>query len=86
LIRDILGPASEPWPLLKIITLGVKNDSFEDVRGALEITVISKRERGDPLPKVQILRAPVSLANWNEKNLWDMETAWRLEEQSKLPS
>ncbi|KAJ7356685.1 hypothetical protein DFH08DRAFT_932782 [Mycena albidolilacea] len=76
LIRDILGPESEPWPLLKIITLGVKNDSFEDVRGALETTVISKRERGDPLPKVQILRAPTSLANWNEKNSWDMETAW----------
>jgi hypothetical protein len=74
--RDILGPASEPWPLLKIITLGVKNDSFEDVRGALETTVISKRERGDPLPKVQILRAPASLANWNKKNSWDMETAW----------
>ncbi|KAJ7356676.1 hypothetical protein DFH08DRAFT_1047468 [Mycena albidolilacea] len=43
LIRDILGPASESWPLLKIITLGVKNNLFEDVCGALTTMVNSKR-------------------------------------------
>jgi hypothetical protein len=76
LIQDMLGPASQPWPLLKILTLGMKNDSLGSVRDAVEDAVNSKRRRGEPLPKVRLLRAPASIENWREDSAWDVEMSW----------
>ncbi|KAJ7356756.1 hypothetical protein DFH08DRAFT_464462 [Mycena albidolilacea] len=76
LIQDMLGPASQPWPFLKVITLGVKNDSLGSVRDAVEGAVISKRQRGEPLPKIRLLRAPASLEDWTEDSSWDVEMSW----------
>jgi hypothetical protein len=76
LIQEMLGPASQPWPLLKVITLGMKNDSLGGVRDALEDVVKSKRQRGEPLPKVRLLRAPASIENWSEDSSWDAEMSW----------
>jgi hypothetical protein len=69
-----LGPASQPWPLLKTITLGVKNNSFDGVRGVIEDAVVVKHYHGGSLPTVQLSREPAwSLANWNEDISWDVE-------------
>ncbi|KAJ7806135.1 hypothetical protein B0H14DRAFT_3153016 [Mycena olivaceomarginata] len=77
LIRDILGPASQPWPLLKTITLGVKNNSLDGVRGVIEDAVVAKRQHGGSLPTVQLGREPTwSLENWNEDISWDVEMSW----------
>ncbi|KAJ7806118.1 hypothetical protein B0H14DRAFT_3768744 [Mycena olivaceomarginata] len=76
LIQDILGPASLPWPLLKILTLGMKNDSLGTVRDAVEDAVDLKRRRGEPLPKVRLLRAPASIENWRKDSAWDVEMSW----------
>ncbi|KAJ7356754.1 hypothetical protein DFH08DRAFT_849965 [Mycena albidolilacea] len=76
LIRDILGPASQPWPL-KTITLGVKNISFDGVRGVIEDAVVVKRQHGGSLPTVQLGCEPAwSLANWKEDISWDVEISW----------
>ncbi|KAJ7806125.1 hypothetical protein B0H14DRAFT_3882463 [Mycena olivaceomarginata] len=65
------------WPLLKIITLGVKNNSFDGVRGVIEDAVVAKRQHGGSLPTVQLSREPAwSLANWNEDISWDVEMSW----------
>ncbi|KAJ7806137.1 hypothetical protein B0H14DRAFT_3153018 [Mycena olivaceomarginata] len=76
LIQKMLGPASQPWSLLKVITLGMKNDSLGGVRDALEDVVNSKRQRGEPLPKVRLLRALASIENWSEDSSWDAEMSW----------
>jgi hypothetical protein len=76
LIQEILGPASQPWPLLKIITLGVGDVSFEGVRDAVEGAVNSKRQRGEPLPEVRLARAPEFLGDWNEDISFDAEMSW----------
>ncbi|KAJ7356875.1 hypothetical protein DFH08DRAFT_802839 [Mycena albidolilacea] len=65
LIQDMLGPASHPWPLLKTITLGAVDDSFEKVGAAVEDPMDSKRQRGEPVPEVQLLQL-LSRENWSE--------------------
>ncbi|KAJ7837227.1 hypothetical protein B0H14DRAFT_1104616 [Mycena olivaceomarginata] len=83
LIRDILGPASHPWPLLKTITLGASYDSFEEVRAAVGDAVDSKYQRGEPVPEVLLLQLPRSFENWDENSPVDAEmavVAWTKEE------
>jgi hypothetical protein len=75
LIQDMLGPASYPWPLLKTITLGAVDDSFEKVGAAVEDAVDSKRQRGEPVPEVQLFQL-WSLEKWNENGPWDAERSW----------
>jgi hypothetical protein len=76
LIQEMLGRASQPWPLLKVITLGMKNDSLWSVRDAVEDAVISKRQRGEPLPRIRLLRAPASLEDWSEDISFDAGMSW----------
>jgi hypothetical protein len=79
LIKDILGPASHPWPLLKTITLGAKdnyNGSFEGLGAALEDAVKSKRQRGEPVPEVQLFLVLSSLEDWDENSPVDVERSW----------
>ncbi|KAJ7837254.1 hypothetical protein B0H14DRAFT_1104933 [Mycena olivaceomarginata] len=79
LIKDILGPVSHPWPLLKTITLGAKNNyngSFEGLGAALEDAVKSKRQRGEPVPEVQLFRVLSSLEDWDENSPVDVERSW----------
>ncbi|KAJ7806134.1 hypothetical protein B0H14DRAFT_3882472 [Mycena olivaceomarginata] len=76
LIQEMLGPASQPWPLLKIITLGVRDVSFEGVHDAVEGAVNSKRQRGEPLPEVRLARAPEFPGDWNEDIYFDAEMSW----------
>jgi hypothetical protein len=54
----------------------MKNDSLGTVRDAVEDAVDSKRRRGEPLPKVRLLRAPASIENWRKDSAWDVETSW----------
>ncbi|KAJ7356845.1 hypothetical protein DFH08DRAFT_1075934 [Mycena albidolilacea] len=76
LIQDMLGPASHPWPLLKTITLGAANDSFEGVGAAIEDIVDSKRQRGEPVPEVQLFQLPEVFEEWNENGPWYAERSW----------
>ncbi|KAJ7806126.1 hypothetical protein B0H14DRAFT_3882464 [Mycena olivaceomarginata] len=76
LIQEMLGPGSQPWPLLKIITLGVRDVSLEGVRDAVEGAVNSKRQRGEPLPEVRLARAPEFLGDWNEDISFDAGMSW----------
>jgi hypothetical protein len=54
----------------------MKNDSLGSVRDAVEAAVISKRQRGVPLPEIRLLRAPASLEDWTEDSSWDVEMSW----------
>ncbi|KAJ7818163.1 hypothetical protein B0H14DRAFT_1375898 [Mycena olivaceomarginata] len=76
LIQDILGPASHPWPLLKSVTVCPIKGSLENVCSTLADTVKGKRERGQPLPKIRLLRPPVSFENWVESSSMDVRMLW----------
>ncbi|KAJ7837225.1 hypothetical protein B0H14DRAFT_2792138 [Mycena olivaceomarginata] len=64
LIKDILGPASHPWPLLKNHN---DNGSFEALGAALEDA---------PVPEVQLFRVLSSLEDWDENSHVDVERSW----------
>ncbi|KAJ7789462.1 hypothetical protein B0H14DRAFT_242345 [Mycena olivaceomarginata] len=80
LIGDILGPASEPWPLLKAVTLFVKEPLFAATRNTIDHAVKPRRERGQALPKIQLSRArsPLGPRNWNSADgeTTDCEIFW----------
>ncbi|KAJ7356847.1 hypothetical protein DFH08DRAFT_932895 [Mycena albidolilacea] len=76
LIKDILGPVSHPWPLLKTITLGAVDDSFEEVGAAVEDAVDSKCQHGEPVPEVRLFRVLSSLEDWDENSPVDVERSW----------
>ncbi|KAJ7823619.1 hypothetical protein B0H14DRAFT_3469963 [Mycena olivaceomarginata] len=76
LIKDLLGPVSHPWPLLKTITLGAVDDSFEEVGAAVEDAVDSKRQRGERVPEVRLFRVLSSLEDWDENSPVDVERSW----------
>ncbi|KAF8124032.1 hypothetical protein K438DRAFT_1893626 [Mycena galopus ATCC 62051] len=65
LIRDILGPDSQPWPLLETVTV-LQTSSSEGVRRTLMDAADSKRQRGHTFPKIRLGRSPPSLENWQD--------------------
>jgi hypothetical protein len=68
-VKYFLGPSSRPWPGLKTVTLCPKKDDYDDVWDALEDAVDSKRQSGQPLPKLRLFRALSTLEAWQE-NAW----------------
>ncbi|KAJ7849336.1 hypothetical protein B0H13DRAFT_2088735 [Mycena leptocephala] len=68
-VRDILGPSSQPWPRLKTVTLCPNKDTYDAVRDTLKDVVDSKRQNGQPLPKLRLFRALSTLEAWQE-NAW----------------
>ncbi|KAF8190408.1 hypothetical protein K438DRAFT_924727 [Mycena galopus ATCC 62051] len=66
LVRDILGPDSQPWPLLETITLYPLESALEAVVASLRIAVVSKQQRGETLPKFRLAPALAALENWQE--------------------
>ncbi|KAJ7849335.1 hypothetical protein B0H13DRAFT_2088730 [Mycena leptocephala] len=68
-VKYFLGPSSQPWPGLKTVTLCPKKDGYNDVWDALEDAVDSKRQSGQPLPKLRLFRALSTLEAWQE-NAW----------------
>ncbi|KAJ7842771.1 hypothetical protein B0H13DRAFT_2413457 [Mycena leptocephala] len=70
---DILGPASQPWPLLKTVTLCSSEDTLEAVSNALRIAVNFKRKRGQTLPKFRLSPALSSLEDWRSEKGADVE-------------
>ncbi|KAF8213742.1 hypothetical protein K438DRAFT_1804569 [Mycena galopus ATCC 62051] len=75
LIRDLLGPTSQTWPLLEL-RICPRRGVLEEVCDALEVAAHSKRERGEPLPKVKLFRSRTSLENWDERRARDVEMFW----------
>ncbi|KAJ7856581.1 hypothetical protein B0H13DRAFT_1175947 [Mycena leptocephala] len=73
LVTDILGPASQPWPLLKTVTLCSREDTLEVVSNALRIAVNFKRKRGHTLPKFRLSPALSSLEDWRSGKGADVE-------------
>jgi hypothetical protein len=68
-----LGPASQPWPLLKTVTLCSSEDTLEAVSNALRIAVNFKRKRGQTLPKFRLSPALSSLEDWRSGKGADVE-------------
>ncbi|KAF8190409.1 hypothetical protein K438DRAFT_1763395 [Mycena galopus ATCC 62051] len=66
LVRDILGPHSQPWPLLETVTLCPLESALEAVGVSLRIAVVSKQQRGETLPKLRLAPALAALENWQE--------------------
>ncbi|KAJ6588301.1 hypothetical protein B0H19DRAFT_1098677 [Mycena capillaripes] len=66
IVDEILGSASQPWPLLNTVKLYPMDDDLEDVRDALLATIRTKRQRGEPLPKFGFSAALLSLEDWQE--------------------
>ncbi|KAF8213736.1 hypothetical protein K438DRAFT_1957088 [Mycena galopus ATCC 62051] len=72
LFQGLLEPTSKPWPLLEL-TICPKLGMFEGTRGALEVAANSKRERGEPLPKVKLFHSRAVWENWDERRSGDVE-------------
>jgi hypothetical protein len=68
LVKGILGPASEPWPLLKTVTLCPKKSAVENVYRTLQDAARSKQRR-QALPKLRLSPALLSLGNWQESGV-----------------
>jgi hypothetical protein len=64
LVQNILGPASQPWPLLKTVALWPRQDDLEALRDVLRDAVQSKRERGQALPKFRLSPKLLSQEDW----------------------
>ncbi|KAF7350434.1 hypothetical protein MVEN_01348600 [Mycena venus] len=64
LVEDILGPASEPWPLLRTVTLCPMKDTVEKVCDALKDAVQSDREHH--IPQLRLSSALLSREDWRE--------------------
>jgi len=62
LVEDMLGPASQPRPLLQTLTLCPMEDAVDGVCAVLKDAVHSKR--GQPLPKFRLSRALASREDW----------------------
>ncbi|KAF7350444.1 F-box domain-containing protein [Mycena venus] len=60
LVKNILGPASEPWPLLRTVTLCPMTDTVEKVCDALKDAVQSEHR----LPRLRLSSALLSLEDW----------------------
>ncbi|KAJ6588281.1 hypothetical protein B0H19DRAFT_1098608 [Mycena capillaripes] len=63
LVKHLLGPTSQPWPLLKTLTLCPKN-YLKEVRDAIQEVIHSKRQHGHPLPKFRLSSALLSKKGW----------------------
>ncbi|KAF7360534.1 F-box domain-containing protein [Mycena venus] len=66
LVKDILGPHVEPWPLLQTIALSPMEGSLEAVSDALRIAIHSKQQSGQVLPKFRLAPALASLEDWQD--------------------
>jgi hypothetical protein len=64
LVQNILGPASQPWPLLQTVALWPKQDNLEGLHAALRDAVHSKRQGGLALPKFRFSPKLLSLEDW----------------------
>ncbi|KAF7366810.1 hypothetical protein MSAN_00939300 [Mycena sanguinolenta] len=73
LVRDLLGPGSQPWPLLKKVTLCPPESSFDDVRDALQGAMDSKRQCGQPFPEVKLFHPLPDPENWHDSSFTSVE-------------
>ncbi|KAJ7672595.1 hypothetical protein DFH06DRAFT_1363712 [Mycena polygramma] len=74
IVRDLLGPGSQPWPLLASVTLCPEEDRKEeeaarDVYSAIQAVVRSKRAQGQPVPKFKVSRLLFHQDYWAENEL-----------------
>ncbi|KAJ7839542.1 hypothetical protein B0H14DRAFT_2587879 [Mycena olivaceomarginata] len=64
LVKDLLGPSSQPWPRLETVTLCPKKDIFDAVWDAVKDAVHSKSQRREPFPRLRFFRTLASLEAW----------------------
>jgi hypothetical protein len=64
LVKDLLGPSSQPWPRLETVTLCPKKDLFDAVWDAVKDAVHSKSQRREPFPRLRFFRTLASLEAW----------------------
>ncbi|KAJ6588529.1 hypothetical protein B0H19DRAFT_1367122 [Mycena capillaripes] len=67
LVKDLLGPASPPWPRLKSVTLCPKENTLDDVHSAFREAVQSKFHGGKALPKIRLSPRLECLEEWQEE-------------------
>ncbi|KAJ7853901.1 hypothetical protein B0H13DRAFT_2358773 [Mycena leptocephala] len=65
-VTEILGPASQPWPLLKTVALCPMQSALETVRGVLRDAMHSRHQRGQPLSNLRLSPALLSLEDWHK--------------------
>jgi hypothetical protein len=66
IVHDILGPASQPWPLLQTVALQPNKDNLKGLRATLRDAVYSKRQGGLALPKFRLSPKLLSSEDWKE--------------------
>ncbi|KAJ6588333.1 hypothetical protein B0H19DRAFT_1248011 [Mycena capillaripes] len=54
LVHEILGPTTQPWPLLRTVALCPRPGTLQDVHEALQNVMRSKRQRGQALPHFKL--------------------------------
>ncbi|KAJ7481523.1 hypothetical protein FB451DRAFT_130309 [Mycena latifolia] len=66
IIEQILGSASQPWPLLGSITLCPKKDALDNVYDALLDVIRSRHHDAQTIPKFRLSPVLFEKSNWDE--------------------
>ncbi|KAJ7177881.1 hypothetical protein C8R46DRAFT_666019 [Mycena filopes] len=56
LVEDLIGPESQPWPLLQTVTLCPMGNSLQEVLDVIRNAVRTKRQNGQTVPKFRVSR------------------------------
>ncbi|KAJ7481578.1 hypothetical protein FB451DRAFT_1555836 [Mycena latifolia] len=72
IVEQILGPASQPWPLLGTITICPTPETLQAVYSTLQGAIRSKREHGQAIPKFRFSPRLSRKSYWR-KNGVDVE-------------
>ncbi|KAJ7165045.1 hypothetical protein C8R46DRAFT_303330 [Mycena filopes] len=56
LMEDLIGPESQPWPLLQTVTLCPMGNSLQEVLDVIRNAVRTKRQNGQTVPRFRVSR------------------------------
>ncbi|KAJ7481570.1 hypothetical protein FB451DRAFT_1394216 [Mycena latifolia] len=69
IVEQILGPASQPWPLLRTITVCPTPETLQAVYSTLQGAIRSKREHGQAIPKFRFSPILFQESYWDENGV-----------------